>query len=491
MNTQTAEDDIQEGNDVYAAAAAAGSIAGGASAGAPEVAAIAAGAQAVVSEFPPGDGKKLASQLIQVASVAAESVAAIETGATVGAIAGLFIPIPGIGPVVGAVIGAVIAETVVFVENVLPFLEQDHFAELWDPLAPIQDLINEFQQPPQPDYRYLSEKICFPGAADGKPGPKHSALWDQPNISLASSPYIVVPGELDWNARLEPSTLFYQTFVPPNNVPGSRSYVFGVTWPKIHGSTVASRNQAWLLAGFVLQEFAKKLGHTAPSAVIPRSEFVGMMGGELRASKALAKFLSWYGPPDSFSTTIPFASTQGHPQGAFLDISPMGIGSRIDEFEAHPLDYLYYPIPVRYDSGAKLFFPTNLSQETDVFCTPDTTALWVAEMAALDMPTEAVFHFAVQQQRLFVESRKKDAAKLPGLSTDPHRNFARVIGRTSKLLKVKYRKLPKSKRTVVAGSAPADRQPLHRDSHATTSAGGAAIAVGGTAAALYLLSRFL
>lgn len=434
-------------------------------------AAIAGAAQALVSGLGPGPA----------ADMVEDAAAAATVGGDLGsAIGSVFLPV--IGGTLGYAAGAEIGAEIGLIAGAFPALYEDHFnvLKLLGQLtasgagkgaavgaaagsvvpvvgtgigALVGGLIGAFSStpaaPPQGDYRYLAEKVCFPAiAVIPGGGSQNDAGY-----------FGIVPGELNANPRVFPNSTFYVTQSGPNAKPSSigpllnyaPGFSFLVSWRSPAKSTSASRYGAWLLAQYYCRPFSTRLGHSTASAVpwdAVVAQFVkvyGQVQGPLRAAQALQNMHLWYGDPATFDTSLPFAVWAGnghyHPGDGHV---PNGVGIANDTagaevmhqmFVMHPLDGLYYPVGVAHDFSAQTMRPCSTANQTDVFLTPDTTALTVAEGAFLGLSTVSMFHLLVQLSHYWMKSRRADARVFPGLDTRNHPNFSRCLGLLSALLR--------------------------------------------------------
>ena len=402
---------------------------------------VAAAAQAVVSGLPPGPAT----------SVMAGAVAGATVGATLGAMIGSYIPI--IGSLAGGLLGAEVGAEIGAVAAVIPELEADHwnFLKLIGQIAGsgigagaaagaaagsfvpvigtgigalagavIGDLAGA-TDPPIPDIRYLSEKVCFP------------AIGPITNNGDANTQSVfgLIPGQMNSTFRALPQSTFWQTQGGHNSA-WSNLWSMLVSWRSPSGSTSTSRRAAWVLAQFYCRKFSARLGHDTSTSMSWES-VVSVFGTAKRASQALLKLTQWYGDPATFSTAIPFASliasgqykpgTGWMPSG--IPNNPQGVAAARREFERCPLDYLFYPIGVQH--SGRQWFPASTANQTDVLLTVDGLLCTLAECAYFGFHDVTVFHLLVQLSYWWVHCRKLDQRAFPGLSTANHPNLSRCL----------------------------------------------------------------
>lgn len=412
---------ISQGSSLFDAATAAS---GG------DYSAVASAAQSLASDLPPGTATDFIKDVAEVVGAAA-------AGAGIGQTIGSAVPV--FGTIIGAEAGAVIGAGVQIVREAWPMLVADDgnvFKFAGQIVGSIIQIFTGSQANPQPDYRYLRERMCFP------------AIPLIPNNSSVTGDgyYGVVPGTVNANPRTKPNSTFYQTQAGPNQN-WSLEFNFLITWLPSNGkgkaSTRLSRAAAWALAQYYCRSFSKRLGHDVSKAVSWETvvaafaaSYPGMAmrpdhakTAPQRAAKALAKVYAWYGDPALFNTTIPFASTQGVPQN--VQNNQQGVAALIQEFRAHPLDYLYYPVPVKHDLDNKVFVPCKPSDRTDVFLSPDTTLEFLCELAYFDVEHRTAFQSIVLAAHMWNKAQLTDKQKWPGIEIGPHANFMRCLGHIS------------------------------------------------------------
>jgi hypothetical protein len=146
----------------------------------------------------------------------------------------------------------------------------------------------------------------------------------------------------------------------------------------------------------------------------------------------MRRLAKWEGASTSFSPVIPFATSGGKPGDGK---TPTDIAVMMAEFTRHPLDYLYYPRPTAWDSGAGGFRPCKLADAKDVFLVADTFRLSLAELAIMGGSDYAAFHLAIQMAHFWRLGSLADAKEYPGIGAANRPNFSRVIGNTSALLR--------------------------------------------------------
>ena len=428
---------------------------------------VAASAQAILSGLPPGPATTLMVDSLQGATVGASWGAAIG-GAIFGdagaAAAG------GFGAEVGAEIG--------FIAGVVPQLEADHwnFLKLIGQIAGsgvgagaaagaaagsfvpvigtgvgalagavVGDLAGA-TDPPIPDIRYLSEKVCFPAV---------DPIANNGDAN-AQSVFGLIPGQMNSTFRALPQSTFYQTQGGHNNS-WSNLWSMLVSWRSPSCSTPASRRAAWVLAQFYCRKFSARLGHDTSTSMSWES-VVSVFGTAARASQALLKLTQWYGDPATFSTAIPFASliasgqykpgTGWMPSG--IPNNPQGVAAARGEFERCPLDYLFYPIGVQH--SGRQWFPASTPNQTDVLLTVDGLLCTLAECAYFGFHDVTVFHLLTQLSYWWVHCRKLDQRAFPGLSTANHPNFSRCLAlAANQVRRTGIGLSPRSTRTSVAG----------------------------------------
>jgi len=375
------EQAIAQGNSVFDAASSAGD---GSYAG------LASLAQGIVSDLPPG---KVTTALSVVVHVGEGALSGFATATAVGTLAGSAI-FPPLGTAAGAAIGAIVGAGIAIADD-------------WNQ---IEGLFSS-SDPTQTDYRYLSDRVCFPSAPNGVP-------------------YGVVPGAMRWNPRCNPQSSFYQTPQGPNMAP-TRPFTFDVLWRPIPGSTRKSRSDAWALAQLYTQTLARRMGHKFAAGTITHDQVQAQLGPDL-FKRAMRNMDAWYGHPGMFNATIPFSASGGNPPNISNDLQ--NVLATAKEFERFPLDFLYYPVLSDYDHGVKLFKPSAEKSLTDVMMTADTSALTVAEFAVQDRHPAEVFHWFLLLSHYWHVARQRDAKKYPGISVANHPNFSRVLGLTSALI---------------------------------------------------------
>jgi hypothetical protein len=397
--------------------------------GAGSYAGMAAAAEGLVDDLPSGAVGSLAKSIAKLAAASA-------SGAALGATIGSAIPI--LGNVIGAEVGAVVGAGVAAVQELLPLFQRDH----WNPVDVAEDLIvdvfNLFgldeSSPPQNEYRFSAERVCFPAAA-------------------ADYAYGIIPGFSRHNPRSDANSTFYQSESGLSK-DWSDLFSFTVTWFPVQGTTATTRQGAWLLAqvyvGLVsMKESAKNINAFVDNVLtkgvkssLPVAnlfeELVGAYGqsakkarteGQNRAgSLAMLKNLfGWYGHPSSFSWSLPYATSNGAPSGFSSGVSQ--VEAALVEYAAHPIDYTYYPLPTEWNASAKEWTPAaKNSGENDCNVTADPTLCGLSEIAFMGQGDASAFHYAVFLADTWKKLRALDAKDFPGLSTAMHPNFARVVG---------------------------------------------------------------
>jgi hypothetical protein len=388
----------------------------------------AAAAQAIVSALPAGSVTTVAQDAVHIAEAAASGAAA---GASIGVYFG------GVGAALGTEVGAAIGFYVGCAEDFLPLVERDH----WNPIDIAGDLVvdvfNVFgldeDDPAQTEYRYSADRICFPSAA-------------------LTYPYGVIPGFMRWNSRGGAASTFYQVTVSATDAPyvaASRAFTFSVAWFPIPKSTDTTRYNGWHLAqAYLFNDAVTRSLYNHPwnatTSAQLGNELVSVMGGsEAKAAAALARIARWYGDPTKFSTSRPYASTGGNPPD--IANTEANVQATIKVFDAHPLDFLYYPIPSYYNHAIQEFQETSKGGETDVMMSADTLLLGLCELAAMGASDAEAFHYVLFLAYTWKRARKADARDFPGLSAAMHPNFARVIGLIAAVMKAEAKKTAAAK----------------------------------------------
>ncbi len=328
--------------------------------------------QLVLDDTPAAEGQSAMAALGDVAGATA-------TGATIGSV------IPGIGTAVGAVIGALIS--------------------IGDDIA---DAIEGPPDPSQNEYRYRSDRACFQAAAAGYP-------------------YGVIPGFMRWNPRGGAGAWFYQSTQGPYTA-ASRAFTFSVTWIALPGSTDTTKGQAWLLCQIFMASDSVTRGNYQPNTTAWGTATAALQAqvGAAKLGRWLALVARWYGAPSSFSPVRPYESTGGNPPD--IANTAENVEATIAEFQAHPLDWTYYPIPSFYNQTTKEFEPTDAANETDVMVSADTWLLALCEGAILGWDDETAFHATLFGAFTWATNRRHDVSTYPGIDPGNHRNFSRILG---------------------------------------------------------------
>jgi len=392
---------VSQGQNIFNAASDA---AGG------EYSGMAAAAQGLVGDLPPG---QITSLLEDVVGVAAGAASGFAMGETIGNI----INIPPFTQVIGGEAGLIIGTGVAIVEEAWPLFKQDGynpFKFIGSLLGMVADIFST-PKTPQQDYRYLRDKICFPACNPNSPD----------GVVAGRQAFGASPAG---NPRLAANSTGYQMPSGPTSGP-SGPFAFMITWPKLKKkSTAKSRGAAMVLANFYTIPFSQKLGH-ATNQAITWSQVTQALGGEVPARAALARLTNWFGPVSHFSASIPFPT--GNPPGvpSSFQNTPASVDFVIQENEARPLDYLYYPVPTNWTG--KTMQPCAHVSETDVMMSADTWLLMLAEMAVLKMSSLAAFHQTLQYAHFWHQANLIDAKKDTGLSIKHHPNLMRILGYTS------------------------------------------------------------
>ena len=447
---------IGQGENIMNTATSAAGCAGADYSG--SFAAVSAAAQSLVSELPPSAAVTLMG----------DAVAGAGTGAAIGMKLGTLL-FPGVGTAAIGAVGAEIGAEVGLIAGSFAELEADH----WNPVTFLKTLVSSgagagaavgaaagsfvpvvgtalgaglgaligafaSSTPAQPDYRYLSERVCFPAIP---PIGNNGSVTPQ-------GVYGVVPGTVNGSPRTKPNSTFYQLQAGPNQN-WSMAFAFLVTWRSPSKSSAVSRRAAWTLAQYYCRAFSKRLGHDVSKAVSWESVVLAFEHSHTlrdpaaiaayqktapqRAAKALQKMYQWYGDPKLFDATIPFKSSGGEP--LIVQNTPGGTEPIKREFSRYPLDYLYIPIDTKHDLSAKVFEPCATEDRTDIFLAPDLSMMTVAEAAFLDLADVTVFHIFVQLSRCWMKCRAVDVKNFPGIYTGNNANFSRIIGLTSALIR--------------------------------------------------------
>ena len=388
--------------------------------------AIAAGAQAVISMLPPG---KVTTLLADVENISAAALKGAAIGGAIGTLTDWFSF--GLGSAAGADVGAVVAGGIQAIEDVLPWIEKDHF----DPIEIAGDVISFVanavgdllpwnwgsSRPAQGDFRFLSDKECFPRI--------------DPSIQNG-----IVPGVSWFTPRANSSLTSWQTGTGLNQS-WALSFDFNIGWNYPLRSTARAKNAAWLLAFYHSERFAIRLGRKPKllwktvAEAFPR---------ERDARTAYLKLCRWYGSPESFGTELPFKrgmpdSASGDPTNGMVTLNgvsdvPAYVIQSKTEFERCPLDYTYYPTLTSFDSGANCDKPDVPGKALNIFLVPDTFKLSLAELAANGGSTIQAMHMALQKAHMWNIAQKKDALVFKGIDVKPHPNFVRVLGITASIL---------------------------------------------------------
>jgi len=474
---QNVSADVAQGQSIL-------STLGGAAVG--DYSGLAAAAEGLVSFLPQGTVRKLADDLAGIGAAALK-------GAAIGAAVGTaldWIPIPGIGNAIGADVGAVVAGGIEAVKDILPAIEAEHFNPVTIMLDLTKDMVGvvtgvigditgllggSTPYPPQPDYRYLSEKMLFPKVANS-------------DKAIPAATFTVNPGALNFNPRSAKTSLYYELPFDPN----AKRYTFMVTWRKVPGSTAKSRNQAYQLTRFYLNAVNRWFGHINTEYVTATWADViqAFDGNETAARRTLTKVIEWYGTPTAFNRQIPFSDNANNPghSSAYPFSHYPAIATTLRQACARifgierPLDYLYYPIFSAWDNDSQILKPCALADASDVFLTPDTTLLSICEQAALGYSNRAAYHRAIQDAHLFATCRLKDSAVYPGIDTAVTPNLARIVALTFKAV----RREDGAKRAL-RGNASARNMPV--ESHSLAVYLGVGILGASAIAGLMLLSR--
>ncbi len=339
--------------------------------------------QLVLDDTPAPEGQSAMAALGNVAG-------AIKTGAEIGSV------IPGFGTAVGIVIGALIS--------------------IGDDIA---DAIEGPPDPSQNEYRYRSDRACFPAAAAGYP-------------------YGVIPGFMRWNARGGAGAWFYQSTQGPYTA-ASRPFTFSVTWIGLPGSTDTTKGQAWLLCQIFMASDSVTRGNYQPNTTAWGIATAALQAqvGAAKLGRWLALVARWYGAPSSFSPKRPYEATGGNPPD--IANTTENVEATIAEFQARPLDWTYYPIPSFYNTTTKEFEPTDAANETDVMVSADTWLLALCEGAILGWDDETVFHFTLFGAFTWATNRRHDVSTYPGIDPGNHRNFSRILGLLATVLRPQRR----------------------------------------------------
>jgi hypothetical protein len=344
--------------------------------------------------------------------VAGAAATGAEIGASVATISGPFYPIAGpIASAAGAVIGAGIAA----IEEAWPLFEKDGF----NPIDIVGDLAGDVlnvvgldePNPPQIDFRYSSEKVCFPAINP-------------------DAPYGVIPGQYAMNPRCYADSDFFE-LPSGHNQAHSMLFTFLVGYRQAPGTTLARQKKAWVLAQFFTA--TDKVTTQDQSDVLDAGTYWDALLKLMSVKDATSALLlteRWYGQRKGFSTSRPYAPNCAPPKN---DNRPSTVAAMMREYAAKPLDFLYYPIPSYYDKGTLEFGPTSPAKATDCMLVPDTSLLMVCEYAVKQCADRTindleVFHAFVQLAHFWKQGRQLDAKKYKGLSTANHPNFSRCIG---------------------------------------------------------------
>jgi hypothetical protein len=344
---------------------------------------LAAAAEGIVNDFPPGVVRAAVDDVLNVASDASK-------GAAMGAILGPY------GTVVGAVIGAIVGI--------------------------VEDIFGSTPPTPQGEFRGSAQQAVFPAVPKG-------------------TGFSVVPGADNRNPRDEPDSIFYTTDgVPltpggPLNTDGNigEDFTFAVTWVHPPKSTAASQMNAWLLAQVYFGTDDVSLAHAmrvgSASDLAARRQRVELarqmlgtsLGGDTLVTAALKRFEGWYGGRRGWPTQLA-ADVQKAGNITFPGNQP----AKMAFFQKYIVDYLYYPQYASWNGSTYSF--SDPKNATDVYLTVDPTALMVAEGAVLGMSNLGMMHMILGKMWLWNRFMKQDAITNPLIDTSHHRNFLRILG---------------------------------------------------------------
>ena len=401
------------------AGTAASSMAGG------PYGAAAVAAQLIVDELPQGQVTKAMNAYLAIGQSALEGMA---VGAAVGSLLDEFTF--GLGSAVGAEVGAVIGGGVKAFQEILPWIEKDHF----NPLQILGDVVNVAEnaigslnpfssgRPPQPDFRNLADKECFPAVS-------------------GNAPWGLTPGVWMHTPRANPQSTFYQTPNGPNQA-WSLRFNFLVGWTNPIKANAHVRALAWALAQYYTEAFSARLGHKTS---LRWSAVAALFPSQQEAQAAYRRMIRWYGDPNTFRSDMPFA-----PNGTATKSGDPGWAvAAFAEYVNKPLDYLYYPVFTTWDGSSQIDRPATIprgvaaatSNANGVYMVPDTLTISLAELAVMRASDLQAFHFAVRMGFTWARAVKveyanaqKAGAPIPQITTN-HPNFVRVIGITSELVR--------------------------------------------------------
>jgi hypothetical protein len=397
-------------------------------------------AQLIVSELPPGEVTTALNDYVNAGQAALEGAT---TGAAIGAALGFVFPGLGnlLGAGAGAEIGAVVGASVSLIRDVLPWIEHDHFNVLLmasdaigvvknaiasldpfsgntgsvinDVLSAPADVAQDFlglfssnSRPPQPDFRFLSDKECFPA-------------------TTSDAPMGLIPGVFMHNPRCNSQSTFYQTPNGPNQA-WSLAFNFLTSWHSPVKWTnpakrAKARQAAFALAQYYTQAYSARLGR---KPTMTFQQLASFFARPREATTAYNKMVRWCGDPASFDTALPFGGND--PKGT-------GLAAKVG-FEACPMDMLYYPVPTNWDGSAQIDRPSKLNKANGVYMVPSTFRISLAELAVIGGNDAQAYHFAVQHGLIWKRGRDKERKIFGDLDVAHHPDIARVVGLTSSLV---------------------------------------------------------
>lgn len=365
-----------------------------------------AAAEGIVNDFPPGDVRQAVDDVLNIAGSAAK-------GEEIGQMLGPY------GAIVGTIVGAIVG----FVEDI-------------------------FSSPPpviQNDFRNTGDTMIFPGVAKG-------------------TMYSLVPGAANRNPRDQNDSIFYTLDgVPLTTVSGNvtnqniaEDFGFGVSYLSPPKSTPSSKYMAWLLAQVYIGTDSVTLANALapanknkdPNGLPARSEDVKsarlilgtLLGGPTYVEVMVKRVEQLYGARAGWDTTLPSSLpqpvTKAIPTKAF--------------YQAHMLDWLYYPVYVCWNGSVYNF--CQPSAASDVFLCVDPSLLQICECAILRHNDVVVLHMVMAKIWLRKRGLLQDAVKMPGLDVLPHPNFSRIVGLISERLRNTLRMHRKARGITGGGS---------------------------------------
>jgi hypothetical protein len=324
----------------------------------------------------------------------------------------------------------------------------------------IQDILSSPPPPPQGDtYRSSADQIIFPAT---------------PN----AAPYSVIPGQSNVTPRGDADSIFYQLSTDKD---WALQFAFGITWIRPLGATGGNQDAAWALAQWYVALDAVSQAHALNPANKPSQDLIvrakqaelkagQACGGPGPAKEALKLLESWYGKLGSWKTVIPFGQNwQASASQALKDAygsltSAWGGGGHNDgvtagapaivmnEFLAKPLDYLYYPIPVKWNGSDLVAVPAG-DVPTAIMMSADLWLCALAELAVGKAHDLVALHLMTGGAWLYASSQKIDLVANPQANQKPHENTMRIIGIISAKIKADPKRIAAMKAKGIHTSA--------------------------------------